>query len=64
MEELRKENEELKKENQELKERLNKYTNPDRTKKYYENNKEKLLEKRALRYQKEKELKKELNENK
>lgn len=63
MEELKNENETLKKENQELKERLSKYSNPDRTKKYYENNKEKLLEKRALRYQKEKELKKELNEN-
>jgi len=59
MEELKNENDELKKENQELKERLSKYSNPDRTKKYYENNKEKLLEKRALRYQKEIKLKRE-----
>ena len=58
MEELIKENEELKKENAELKERLSKYTNPDRTKKYYEANKAKLLEKRSERYKKEKELKK------
>jgi len=64
MEELKNENETLKKENQELKEKLSKYTNPIFAKNYYENNKEKVLEKRALRYQKEKELKlkKELNE--
>lgn len=34
MEELRKENDELKKEIVELKERLSKYTNPNRFKKY------------------------------
>lgn len=62
MEELRKENDKLKKEVLELKERLGKYTNPIFAKNYYENNKEKVLEKRALRYQKEKELKKILNE--
>ena len=59
MEELRKENDELKKEIIELKERLSKYSNPSRAKKYYEANKDKLLEKRAERYKKEKELKKE-----
>lgn len=36
---------ELEKENTELKEHLKKYTAPTRSKKYYENNKEKLLTK-------------------
>jgi hypothetical protein len=36
---------ELEKENFELKEHLKKYTAPSRSKKYYENNKEKLLNK-------------------
>jgi len=36
---------ELEKENNELKEHLKKYTAPSRSKKYYENNKEKLLTK-------------------
>jgi len=34
---------ELRKENKELKERLQKYTNPPRYKKYYEKNREKLI---------------------
>ena len=46
--ELKKEIEELKKENQELKEKLCKYTNPIFAKNYYENNKEKVLEKRDI----------------
>jgi len=61
MEELRKENEELKKENQELKERLSKYANPPRAKKFYENNKERIAAIRSEKYYKKKE---ELKENK
>jgi len=40
---LEEENEKLKIELQETKEHLKKYTSPDRCKKYYEENKEKLL---------------------
>lgn len=40
---LEEENEKLKNELQETKEHLKKYTSPDRCKKYYEENKEKLL---------------------
>jgi len=43
MEELQKENQTLKLEIQELKEILKKYTNPDRNKRYYERNREKLI---------------------
>jgi hypothetical protein len=57
MDELKLEIENLKNENQQLKDQLKKYTNPQRTKKYYEENKEILLKKRAERYQKEKEFK-------
>jgi hypothetical protein len=39
-----KENQELKVLVAELQERLQKYTNPDRNKKYYENNKEKFIQ--------------------
>ena len=42
---LKEENEELKKKIIELKERLKKYTAPQRSKTYYENHKEELLEK-------------------
>ena len=42
---LEEENENLKFELQETKEHLKKYTSPDRSKKYYEENKEKLLTK-------------------
>ena len=42
---LEEENEKLKFELQETKEHLKKYTSPDRSKKYYEENKEKLLTK-------------------
>ncbi len=45
MEELQKENEELKLRIIELEERLKKYTAPARSKTYYENHKEELLEK-------------------
>ena len=52
MNELKQENEELKQENEELKKRiteleehLKKYTAPTRSKTYYENHKEELLEK-------------------
>jgi hypothetical protein len=45
MEELKKENEELKLRVIELEERLKKYTAPARSKTYYENHKEELLEK-------------------
>ena len=43
MEELQKENQTLKLEIQELKEKLKKYTNPDKNKRYYERNRENLL---------------------
>ena len=36
---------EVKKENKELKNKLKKYSNPDRNKKYYKNNKEKCIRK-------------------
>ena len=36
---------EVKKENEELKNKLKKYSNPDRNKKYYKNNKEKCIKK-------------------
>jgi hypothetical protein len=39
-----KENQELKSLVEELQEKLKKYTNPDRNKKYYENNKEKFIQ--------------------
>lgn len=55
MEELRKENDELKKEILELKERLNKYANPSRAKKYYEANKERIAATRSEKYYKKKE---------
>ena len=42
---LQLENDELKKENSLLKNRLSKYTNPDRNKKYYQNNKGKYIKK-------------------
>ena len=42
---MKDENETLKKENEDLKIRLKKYTSPARYKKYYEKNKDKLLEK-------------------
>ena len=42
------ENKQLKLENKLLKEQLNKYTNPERYKKYYEANKEKLNEKKRI----------------
>lgn len=45
MEELQKENEELKQRVAELEEKLKKYTAPARSKTYYENHKEELLEK-------------------
>ncbi len=38
------ENQRLKQRVSELEERLSKYTNPDRNKKYYENNKEKFIQ--------------------
>lgn len=57
MDDVIKENEALKKENEALKEKLKRYTNPIFAKNYYENNKEKVLEKRAIRYQTEKNLK-------
>ena len=41
---MKKENEELKKKNIELEERLKKYTNGDNHKRYYEKNKEKVME--------------------
>ena len=41
---IKKENEELKKKNIELEERLKKYTNGDNHKRYYEKNKEKVME--------------------
>ena len=44
IEEIIKENEELKALVSELQEKLQKYTNPDRNKKYYENNKEKFIQ--------------------
>ena len=55
MEELQKENEELKKKNAELEERLKKYTNGDNHKRYYEKNKEKVMELGANYLQKLKE---------
>jgi Asp-tRNA(Asn)/Glu-tRNA(Gln) amidotransferase C subunit len=42
---LEEENERLKKQLEEIKEHLKKYTSPDRNKKYYEENKQKLLTK-------------------
>ena len=42
---LREENENLKNELEEIKDHLKKYTSPDRCKKYYEENKDKLLTK-------------------
>lgn len=42
---LEEENERLKKQLEEIKDHLKKYTSPDRCKKYYEENKEKLLTK-------------------
>lgn len=50
MEALILENESLKKENQELKEKLHKYANPDRAKKFYEANKERLAAERSAKY--------------
>ena len=41
---IKKENEELKKKNVELEERLKKYTNGNNHKRYYEKNKEKIME--------------------
>jgi hypothetical protein len=46
---------ELRRENKELKERLQKYTNPKRHQKYYNKNKDKILEKTKERYYKNKE---------
>ena len=45
---LIKENESLKQENIKLKENLKKYTAPTRYKKYYENNREKILEQKKI----------------
>lgn len=61
MEELRKENDELKKEIIELKERLGKYANPSRAKKFYEANKERIAATRSEKYYKKKELNKKDN---
>lgn len=55
---LRKENEELKEVINKLKENLSKYTNPERLKRFYENNKDRIKEKRRERYKKEIEEKK------
>ena len=44
MDDLEEENKKLKLENKILKERLKKYTNPTRNKKYYEKNKKKCIE--------------------
>jgi len=44
MEELKKENDELKQKITELEERLKKYTNGDNHKRYYEKNKERVME--------------------
>ena len=44
IQEIIKENQELKVLVTELQEKLKKYTNPDRNKKYYENNKEKFIQ--------------------
>ena len=52
---IKKENEELKKKNIELEERLKKYTNGDNHKRYYEKNKEKVMELGANYLQKLKE---------
>lgn len=58
IEKLRKENEELKEVINKLKENLSKYTNPERLKRFYENNKDRIKEKRRERYKKEIEEKK------
>jgi hypothetical protein len=55
MEELRKENDELKKEIIELKQKLQKYANPSRAKKFYEENKERIAAIRSEKYYKKKE---------
>ena len=52
---IKKENEELKKNNGDLEERLKKYTNGDNHKRYYEKNKEKVMELGANYLQKLKE---------
>jgi cell division septum initiation protein DivIVA len=44
LEELKNENEKLQKEIDELKTKLSKYTNPERNKKYYEKNKDTIIE--------------------
>lgn len=44
LEELKNENEKLQKEVDELKTKLSKYTNPERNKRYYEKNKEKVIQ--------------------
>ena len=49
------ENKQLKVLVEELREKLNKYTNPDRNKKYYENNKDKFIENSNKRLEKLKE---------
>lgn len=46
VEKLKKDNERLEKENKELKEKLSKYTNPERLKRFYENNRTMINEKR------------------
>jgi hypothetical protein len=51
---LKKENKELQEKNQELQERLVKYTNPERVKKYHERNKEVISEKKKEWYNKKK----------
>ena len=56
---LKLENDELKKEIDLLKNRLNKYTNPDRNKKYYQTHKEELKQ----RYYKKQDYKKSNYEN-
>ena len=61
------ENKQLKLENKLLKEQLSKYTNPERYKKYYEANREKLNEKQRIYakkyYEKKKQEKLEKEEN-
>jgi len=52
---LKLEIEDLKNKNNELEEKLKSYTNPDRNKKYYENNKDKFIESSNKRLEKLKE---------
>ena len=54
IEKLEKEIKDLKKENQELKQKLKSYANPERAKKFYEANKERIAAIRSEKYYKKK----------